>query len=174
MWSVFFRLIRLFFFVLAFVFFQYNNFAQSIGTLRGSVSDSLSGEALPFANILIENTSFGSAADSKGNFIIAGIPANKLYTVKVSFLGYKSQRYKITLVPDQITNLRAKLSLEAIKMQAIEKTGERYDKPNETDLSLQRISIREIEYLPQGVETCLLYTSPSPRDRTRSRMPSSA
>ena len=26
----------------------------------------------------------------------------------------------------------------------------------------------------QGVNTCLLYTSPSPRDRTRSRMPSSA
>ena len=26
----------------------------------------------------------------------------------------------------------------------------------------------------QGVITCLLYTSPSPRDRTRSRMPSSA
>ena len=25
-----------------------------------------------------------------------------------------------------------------------------------------------------GYETCLLYTSPSPRDRTRSRMPSSA
>ena len=26
----------------------------------------------------------------------------------------------------------------------------------------------------RGVSTCLLYTSPSPRDRTRSRMPSSA
>ena len=26
----------------------------------------------------------------------------------------------------------------------------------------------------QGTKTCLLYTSPSPRDRTRSRMPSSA
>ena len=26
----------------------------------------------------------------------------------------------------------------------------------------------------EGQETCLLYTSPSPRDRTRSRMPSSA
>ena len=25
-----------------------------------------------------------------------------------------------------------------------------------------------------GITTCLLYTSPSPRDRTRSRMPSSA
>ena len=31
-------------------------------------------------------------------------------------------------------------------------------------------------YTPQWIEnmTCLLYTSPSPRDRTRSRMPSSA
>ena len=27
---------------------------------------------------------------------------------------------------------------------------------------------------PGGEKTCLLYTSPSPRDRTRSRMPSSA
>ena len=26
----------------------------------------------------------------------------------------------------------------------------------------------------RGYDTCLLYTSPSPRDRTRSRMPSSA
>ena len=45
---------------------------------------------------------------------------------------------------------------------------------------------RFIQYLPQGktyigqiklgirTNTCLLYTSPSPRDRTRSRMPSSA
>ena len=29
-------------------------------------------------------------------------------------------------------------------------------------------------YIPIGHQTCLLYTSPSPRDRTRSRMPSSA
>ena len=28
--------------------------------------------------------------------------------------------------------------------------------------------------VPEGYKVCLLYTSPSPRDRTRSRMPSSA
>ena len=35
---------------------------------------------------------------------------------------------------------------------------------------------QEIEKLSQSedIKTCLLYTSPSPRDRTRSRMPSSA
>ena len=29
-------------------------------------------------------------------------------------------------------------------------------------------------YISKPTDTCLLYTSPSPRDRTRSRMPSSA
>ena len=47
--------------------------------------------------------------------------------------------------------------------------------------SLSVVSIRVVETIPgkttMGLEipnTCLLYTSPSPRDRTRSRMPSSA
>ena len=35
---------------------------------------------------------------------------------------------------------------------------------------LRRLS----ERLQAQLDTCLLYTSPSPRDRTRSRMPSSA
>ena len=34
--------------------------------------------------------------------------------------------------------------------------------------------IRQDDYYIHGATTCLLYTSPSPRDRTRSRMPSSA
>ena len=33
---------------------------------------------------------------------------------------------------------------------------------------------KAIEYAKQWLETCLLYTSPSPRDRQKSRMPSSA
>ena len=33
---------------------------------------------------------------------------------------------------------------------------------------------RTIFYIDHDTHSCLLYTSPSPRDRTRSRMPSSA
>ena len=34
--------------------------------------------------------------------------------------------------------------------------------------------VRDVSYAEGHIFTCLLYTSPSPRDRTRSRMPSSA
>ena len=36
-----------------------------------------------------------------------------------------------------------------------------------TQITAQRL-------MENGIDPCLLYTSPSPRDRTRSRMPSSA
>ena len=38
-------------------------------------------------------------------------------------------------------------------------------------------NLRRFDYLKENIEnlkTCLLYTSPSPRDRQKSRMPSSA
>ena len=40
-----------------------------------------------------------------------------------------------------------------------------FDLPDEGSIVLDGVDLKE---------TCLLYTSPSPRDRTRSRMPSSA
>ena len=61
--------------------------AQNIGTLRGNLADSLSGESLPFANILIEGTLLGASADSKGNFIITGVPARKKLSSKNFLFG---------------------------------------------------------------------------------------
>ena len=43
---------------------------------------------------------------------------------------------------------------------------------NETRLWIADVSTKSEDN--SGAKTCLLYTSPSPRDRTRSRMPSSA
>ena len=44
----------------------------------------------------------------------------------------------------------------------------------ETRKALKAFDEDDILYLVASILTCLLYTSPSPRDRTRSRMPSSA
>ena len=44
----------------------------------------------------------------------------------------------------------------------------------EVFLRQHAISVGEVKFVASLKTVCLLYTSPSPRDRTRSRMPSSA
>ena len=41
-------------------------------------------------------------------------------------------------------------------------------------LTENNLPVVDVRMSPENIYTCLLYTSPSPRDRTRSRMPSSA
>ena len=43
-----------------------------------------------------------------------------------------------------------------------------------SDFSKELTGRRGTYFRPDDLDACLLYTSPSPRDRTRSRMPSSA
>jgi hypothetical protein len=128
-------------------------FAQGYGSLRGNVVDSLNGEALPYANIILEGTERGATADLNGNFIIRGLTAGKTYTVNVSFLGYRTLTQEVKIDADRISVIRIQLSPINIQLQAIEKIGEKYNRPNETDLGLQQINIRDIELLPKGVET---------------------
>ena len=42
------------------------------------------------------------------------------------------------------------------------------------DLVIDKSKLRDLVFSDPDAKACLLYTSPSPRDRTRSRMPSSA
>ena len=41
-------------------------------------------------------------------------------------------------------------------------------------MALSKISGNQVDTTTEAIITCLLYTSPSPRDATLSRMPSSA
>ena len=52
---------------------------------------------------------------------------------------------------------------------------EEYDEDGDGIVSDKELShVKEIKATVDELRNCLLYTSPSPRDRTRSRMPSSA
>jgi TonB-dependent receptor len=71
-------------------------FAQGSGTIKGQVVDQVTGESLIGANITIENTSIGNAADLDGNFILRLVPAGK-WTLKVSYVGYQTITLSVTV-----------------------------------------------------------------------------
>ncbi|HJN63669.1 MAG TPA: carboxypeptidase regulatory-like domain-containing protein [Flavobacteriales bacterium] len=88
-------MLRKIYLLFATVLFSAVAFAQT-GTLKGTVLDALSGEAVPFANVIIERNgtqTAGTTTDFDGKFTIKPIEPGT-YTVKATFVGY--QTYMMT------------------------------------------------------------------------------
>lgn len=141
--------INLFFILLL----SFNANAQEFGKLRGVVTDSTNGEALAFCNVYINELKTGASTNERGLFLINSIPANKKYTVVVSYVGYDTKILVAEIKPNKVNDVEVKLKPLSIELQAVEKIGEKIIEKNTTDIGLERISIRQVENLPKGVET---------------------
>ena len=56
--------------------------------VEGRVVDVFTGEPLQDANVILEGTTLGDAADGDGRFIIDGVPAGD-YVLHVTMVGYR-------------------------------------------------------------------------------------
>lgn len=127
-------------------------FAQEYGKLRGFVTDSTSGEALAFGNVLIEELNLGASTDELGMFLINRIPANKRYDVTVSYVGFKTKIISVVIKNTEITEIEIALIPLSVELQTIEKLGERTVEKNATNISIERIPIKQLDVLPSSVE----------------------
>jgi TonB-dependent receptor len=87
--------------------------SKGSGILKGSILDKASGESLIGANIVIQNTSLGTAADYDGNYEIKLIPAGK-WNVKVSCIGYLSIVREVTIKESETVEEIFHLTVQAI------------------------------------------------------------
>ncbi len=127
--------------------------AQEFGKLRGFVTDSTNGEALAYGNVYIEELNTGTSTDARGYYILNNVPANKYLTIIISYLGYKTQKTNVKVSANKIVQLNINLVPESLELQAIEKIGEKVQDKNPTDIGLQKLTLRQLEILPKGVET---------------------
>ncbi len=128
------------------------NSAQNSGTLRGFVTDSTSGEALAFCNVYIPDLSRGASTDNKGYFILTDIPSKVNFELRVSYMGYETKTEKVFITANKITHIEIRLNPSTVQIEQVEKIGERIAEKNDTDISIERITIKELETLPKGVE----------------------
>lgn len=133
-------------------FSQFSN-AQQFGKLRGVVTDSSNGEVLVYCNVFINEINTGASTDQRGMFIINGVPANQEFEAIVSYVGYKTKSIKFAVNSNQIKDTTIALQPISLELNPIEKIGERVVEKNVTDLGLEKISIKQLETLPKGVET---------------------
>jgi hypothetical protein len=117
------------------------------------VTDSTSGEALAFCNVFLSEINTGSSTDERGLYLIKSILAGNEYKVVVSYVGYKTKTLKVFITASTVNQLDVKLEPLSVELQTIEKVGDKVIQSNKTDISLERISVKELEILPKGVET---------------------
>jgi hypothetical protein len=81
-------------------YLNYGNYSQpsqynpAIRQVSGMVKDQETGEALPFVNVMIKGTNFGTTTDIDGKFKL-NIPQNST-TIQVSYVGYSPADYPIS------------------------------------------------------------------------------
>jgi hypothetical protein len=93
------------------------------GTLKGKIKDKKTGEAIPFANIIVEVGGVqvgGSTTDFDGNYMIKPIPPGKV-DLKATFVGYVT--YKLTgivIYADKIAFQDVELQPQSINLPTVE------------------------------------------------------
>lgn len=127
-------------------------FAQEKGIFRGFVTDSTNGEALAYGNVLVKELNTGASTDKRGFFYVGKIPAGRTYTISVSYVGYRSKEVEVSISANKITEINIQLVPMEVELQEVEKTAKRTIRENEADIGLRRITMREIEKIPSGVE----------------------
>ena len=74
------------------ILFVNPSFCQELTRITGKIADSATGQSLPFAQISLEHTGIGTSSNEEGIFQLNIPAANKNDTLKIFYLGYKSER----------------------------------------------------------------------------------
>ena len=89
-------------------------FSQRVD-IRGVVSDSATGERIPYANVLIPSLSKGAAANLSGFYLIPSLPEGT-YEIVASAVGYERQAKTVTLRGTAPITVNFRLPSKAVEL----------------------------------------------------------
>ena len=137
--------------------------AQELETIARTIKQSGHGSGLPGVNVMVKGTYYGTASDLDGRYKINNISPGS-YDVEISMIGYKIiLKTGVQIAPNETVTLD--FTMEETVLSFGEDVVVMGKKP--------LFDVDETSSMAR-VRSCLLYTSPSPRDQRGSRMPSSA
>ena len=101
------------------------------------------GEVLAGANVVVKNSTAGTASNDQGNYTITGL-RNGTYEIRVSYFGYETVEKPISLNGRTVT-LDFEMTETSVDLNAVVVTGTRTEKSlKNTPVLTQSIGIREL------------------------------
>ncbi|MFQ6609725.1 MAG: carboxypeptidase-like regulatory domain-containing protein, partial [Fidelibacterota bacterium] len=110
------------------------------GTVTGKVTDASSGNGLAGANVVVDGTNLGSAADANGMYHITNVP-NGTVTITASMIGYDKVSKTITV--RGMVSVNFELASSTLQMSALEVLASRAGE--NTPVAYTNISKEEME-----------------------------
>ena len=116
--------------------------------LFGRVTDLVSNEGVPFANVVIQGTTTGVATDADGNYRIEGLEP-LLYNLVFSSIGYQSKVvFEIRAYNNREQNIDVQLTTDDQLLESVQITANPFNKTAESPVSLRTIGTEEIQRNP--------------------------
>ncbi len=117
-------------------------------TVKGTLFDDSNGEAIPFANVVLDGTRYGCATDISGFFLINRVPAGT-YTLRVRYMGYDEYRDTITLVEGKTQVKTIRLKPASKMLEAVEiKDNKMEERRMQTQVSVEKVTATQIQQMP--------------------------
>lgn len=140
---------RLIYIFLLFQFSIFNfQFAWGQGTIRGTLFDDGNGEAVPFANVVLEGTKMGCATDLSGFFLINKIPYGT-YTLRVRYVGYEDYTQEVAVSSTRPITLTIRLKPASQMLQEVVISDSKIEEMRmQTQVSVEKVTAAQIQQMP--------------------------
>lgn len=112
----------------------------------GTVTDSVSGEPLPYANIYIKGTEIGTVSNENGYYYLPNIPTGE-QIIECRYIGYEKFSEKITTKPKN--PIRLDINLVPIPIQLKSVTVERHLRATVAPVSVISLDNSDIRLAPK-------------------------
>jgi outer membrane cobalamin receptor len=121
------------------------------GDIRGVVVDSVTGEKIPYASIVVLNTPRGASTNLSGFFLIGGLPEGS-FELAVSSIGYVRQVRRIFIRRGDALNLTFHLTPEAVALGEVVVTQRASREMKEIQTSVQVLDQNDLKLVPVTVQ----------------------
>jgi len=117
-------------------------------TVKGVLTEDETGEAIPFANVVLDGTRYGNATDINGFFLINKMPPGT-YTLRVRYVGYQEYTEEITIKKGETIIRNISLKSEAKMLKDVTITDNRVEERKiQTQVSVEKITASQIQQMP--------------------------
>ncbi|UCH63944.1 MAG: TonB-dependent receptor [Fidelibacterota bacterium] len=129
--------------------------AAATGGISGTVRDTDTGKPLPGANVVLEGTAFGAAANQDGVYFLSRIPAGD-YTLIVSYIGYRRITIPVMVEAGRTTQQDVALVFEVVEGREVVVTAQLEGQAQAINLQLTSntitnvVSAERIQELPDA------------------------